>query len=69
MEERTEFIEYLHDYWAQQKAVGMIAEAKFLEELEEESVGTVSDVMLFQPKAKNGEFQPWENIYTFIRPC
>jgi len=66
MPERDDFIEYLHRYWAQQKAVGMIAEARFLNNFESTNIDTVSEVMLFQPKAENDEFQPWENIYTFI---
>ncbi len=66
MADRHNFIEYLHRYWAQQKAVGMIAEARFLSNFESTSIDTVSEVMLFQPKPESNEFQPWENIYTFI---
>lgn len=66
MPDRDDFIEYLHRYWAQQKAVGMIAEARFLNNFESTRIDTVSEVMLFQPKPENNEFQPWENIYTFI---
>jgi len=66
MPDREEYLEYLHTYWAQQKAVGMIAEARFLNRLESTDIEPVSEVMLFQPKPENNEFQPWENIYTFI---
>lgn len=66
MPDRNELIEYLHRYWAQQKAVGMIAEARFLDELSGTDIDAVSEVMLFQPKPENNEFQPWENIYAFI---
>ncbi|WP_435197475.1 hypothetical protein [Natronomonas sp. EA1] len=63
---REEYLEYLHRYWPQQKAVGMIAEARFLDRLEATDIEPISEVMLFQPKPENDEFQPWENIYTFI---
>jgi len=63
---REEYLEYIHNYWAKQKAVGMIAEARFLDNLEPTDIEAVSEVMLFQPKPVNDEFQPWENIYTFI---
>ncbi|MCY4730540.1 hypothetical protein KY092_08205 [Natronomonas gomsonensis] len=66
MTDRAEYLEYLHRYWAQQKAVGMIAEARFLNRFEATDIESVSEVMLFQPKPENDEFQPWENIYTFI---
>ncbi|AUX09252.1 hypothetical protein AArcSl_1623 [Halalkaliarchaeum desulfuricum] len=66
MADRENYLEYLHTYWAQQKAVGMIAEARFLDCLEPTDIEPVSEVMLFQPKPANNEFQPWGNIYTFI---
>jgi hypothetical protein len=66
MSDREEYLEYLHTYWAQQKAVGMIAEIRFLNRIEATDIEPVSEVMLFQPKPENNEFQPWKNIYTFI---
>lgn len=44
----------------------MIAEVRFLNNFESTNIEPVSEVMLFQPKPESGEFQPWENIYTFI---